>query len=682
MTQPEQNPSPEEMSKVFRAMQIRLRNYALHHFDRVNMRTLASLQNLDLLDGAITPFSSDVDWDVIRDAHHLRREKLSPGPLVVYVTEEEKPRRIVVELLALLYSESPEGQKTVLKNLDNMMAGGVQCVTPKSVEALEKLRAALVSEVSEQWRPAVLKAIDVLNDDILFSLNGTRQCLESEPVIQNSLNTYVPRMMFPSISSLDSIALEVRNPEVEHPKLLKIIESIVAESQSLGEACASYYARLGYLPLAPAYSMGEVVARWMTTQPDVDAWVAVWAWAQSALGPVPQYHACAVFTLHPELVPAGKMPELWVEILRIVCEEKTQDAESNSHEPRMLRSDLAKHFAYHVEANLPNNDSANIAGFAWWFAERVATLFPDEAKSAQFYRKNWMAPAIDRSSHVWLAASSNIRSSYLRYMTFGVQSPWAASLLALMGAKLEQLAPSELTVESQALFHDALFSNLISLLPFSSELTAEPTFALECSINETTLKWEQTQAEENRKVLAQLVAYGRILGSDEGLCKALRGLADSSLPDQVAIALSLKAKAYIDPSIASAVWEVLSDGEWRQRVLGTIEERVLGLLIEAFSVLQASNQDKWFSIFPHFIADLCEKTDDPERRRYLFLYVVHASLASDTVSAVRRLLRGDQKTKFVEIVKEYRIRVERTWSQYPSWVQGRLRGLFANLHVV
>ncbi|MEI6514337.1 MAG: hypothetical protein WCO77_00030 [bacterium] len=682
MTQPDHNPSPEEMSKVFRAMQIRLRNYALHHFDRVNMRTFACLQNLDLLDGAITPFSSDVEWAVIRDAHHLRREKLSPGPLVVYMTAEEKPRRMVVELLALLYSESPEGRKTVLMNLDNMMAGGVQCVTPQSAQALGRLQAALESEVSEQWRPAVLEAIDVLNDDIIFALQGTRQCLESEPVIQNSLNTYVPRVMFPTISSLDSIAFEVRNPEVEHPKLLEVIESSVAEAQSLGDACARYYARLGYLPLAPAYSMGEVVTRWMTTHRDADAWATVWAWAQSALGPVPQYHACAVFTLHPELVPAGKMPELWAEILKLVCEEKTRDAGGHSHESWMLRSDLAKHFAYHLEANLPENDSANMAGFAWWFAEQVASLFPDEAKSAQFYRKNWMAPAINRSSQVWLAASSNIRSSYLRYMTFGVQSPWAASLLALMGAKLEQLAPSELAAESQALFHDALFSNLISLLPFSSELTTEPTFALECSINETALKWEQTQAEENRKMLAQLVAYGRTLGSDEGLCKALRGLADSSLPDQVAIALSLKAKAYLDPSIASAVWEVLSDGEWRQQVLGTIEERVLGLLIEAFSVLQASNQDKWFSIFPHFIAELCEKTDDAERRHSLFLYVVHISLASDTVSAVRRLLRGDQKAKFVEIAKLYRDRVESMWAQYPPWVQGRMRGLFANLHVV
>jgi hypothetical protein len=85
---------------------------------------------------------------------------------------------------------------------------------------------------------------------------------------------------------------------------------------------------------------------------------------------------------------------------------------------------------------------------------------------------------------------------------------------------------------------------------------------------------------------------------------------------------------------------------------------------------------------PHYIAELCEKAKSEERQRYLFLYVVHTSLASDTVSAVRRLLRGDSKTKFIQFATEYRERVEGLWSSYPAWVQGRLRGLLASLRAV
>ena len=155
-----------------------------------------------------------------------------------------------------------------------------------------------------------------------------------------------------------------------------------------------------------------------------------------------------------------------------------------------------------------------------------------------------------------------------------------------------------------------------------------------------------------------------------------------SLLDQVTVALALKSKAYLDPAIVPAVWEVVSDAGWRQRVLGTVEERVLGLVIEALAIIQADAREKWFSLFPHYIAELCEKTDNDERRRQLFLYVLHTSLASDTVSAVRRLLQGDQKAKFAKLAQDYRNHVETMWVNYPPWVQGRLRGLLASLHVV
>jgi hypothetical protein len=251
-----------------------------------------------------------------------------------------------------------------------------------------------------------------------------------------------------------------------------------------------------------------------------------------------------------------------------------------------------------------------------------------------------------------------------------------------MGTTLEQLAPAEQSPETQKSFHDALITQLISSLPFPMETPTDPTFSLERSIGETAAKWASCQSGDQSKAMEQLVGYGRTLGTVEGLCKALRGLAESSLPDQIAIALSLKAKAYTDPAVAGGVWEVLADGEWRLRVLGTAEDRVLGLLVEAYTILQVSNQDKWFTLLPHYLAELCEKAENDERRRYLFLCVVHTSLASDTVSAVRRLLRGSQKGKFVETTKEYRDKVESMWAQYPPWVQGRLRGLFANLHIV
>lgn len=59
----------------------------------------------------------------------------------------------------------------------------------------------------------------------------------------------------------------------------------------------------------------------------------------------------------------------------------------------------------------------------------------------------------------------------------------------------------------------------------------------------------------------------------------------------------------------------------------------------------------------------------------------HTSLASDTVSAIRRLLTGNQKTSFSKFAQDYRAHMEAMWKDYPPWVQGRLRGLLTDLHV-
>lgn len=683
MTQPEQRPSLEDMQKVFRGMQVRMRNYALHHHGHIGARTLVALQDLDLFEDPVEDrLGASIDLEVLCNPEHPRRMRLPPGPLLLYLTQGEKPKRMVVEVPVLLFSELPDVRKAAFAYLERMVADGSLPVTPKTRDVLEKSRAGVLSETSHDWRPAAIALSDAFCDDVQVALEGARQSLHCEPIIQDSLNTYVPRVIQPAVSSLDSLAPEVRNPEAEHPRLLEIIAAIVREAGSLGDACARYHARLGHLPLAPPYAMSEVVARWTAEHPAAEAWTEVWGWARGAAGPIPRYHACTVFVLRPELIPDGKLPDLWQELVGVVHESGKKGADSVEHEPWALRRDLARHFAYHLEAHLPDNDGANIASFAWWFAERVASLFPDEPASAQFYRKNWVEPAADKSVHMWLAASPHIGRSFLRYVTATVSSPWATALLTLMGSTMERLVPQDQSAETQARFHEALVSCLIGALPVTVESPPDPTYAQECALGETALKWAAHQPEDQRKALEQLVATSRTLGSAAGLCKALREMAGKSLADQVAVALALKARAYTEPTLAPAVWEVVSDAEWRQSVLGTVEDRVLGLVIEALALIQADAREKWFSLFPHYIAELCEKTDNDERRRQLFLYVLHTSLASDTVSAVRRLLRGTQKGKFLELVKEYRERAESMWALYPPWVAGKVRALLASLRVL
>lgn len=680
MTQAKQRPSPNAMHELLRSMQIRMRNVALHHFDTIGLRSVVGLQNLNLLDDPTgEPLGSNLDLEVLRDPTHKHRIKLSPGPLLLYLTTDEKPKRMLFEIPVLFLSELPEVRKAVLGELRSMIDVGSLEITPKTRGVLTEFAERVLSSDPNEWRPAAIALTDAFADDVMVALQATRQSLESEPAIQESLNKYVPRVISPGVSSLNTINLSVKDPEKEHPLLTEIIVRASSGASSLREACERYYSQLGYLPLAPAYSMAEVVGRWLATHADADAWTEVWGWANVSGGPIPRYHACVVFVLHPELVPRGKLSDLWQEILAVVADSGSKIEENLDREPWALRRGLARHYAYLLEANLPDNDGAGIACFAWWLAERVARLFPDDPKSAQFYRKNWFMPAEERTMHIWLAASSRIGRSYLRYVTTTVTAPWATALLAMMGGKLDQLSPADLPAKSKSQFHDSFVSCLIGALPFVVEATAGPTYAQECPLGQTAIKWAVHQPEDQRTALEQLVATSRTLGSAEGLCEALRKMEGRSLPDQFAVALALKAKAYTDPSIATAVWAVLADPDWRQRVLGIVDDRVLGLLVEDFFLLQASAGEKWFSDLPHFLAELCEKCEDRDRCWELFLYVIHSSMASDTVSAIRRLLNSDRKALMAEFAREYRTRIEAAWTQYPAWVQGRLRAIFTSL---
>ncbi|MCD4721602.1 MAG: hypothetical protein K8S13_17330 [Desulfobacula sp.] len=681
MTPENYKPNPEEMQKAMRTMQIRIRNIALRHIDSIDLRSLRILQDLDLFKDETPSIGDDLDLAVLRDPHHPKRYNLSSGPLVLYETEGEKPKRMLIELPVLIFSEIKNVRQAALECIERMAVKDPLALTPKTTSILKDCRDDLVSEAPEKWRQAAIAVSDALYDDIFIALNGTRQSLESKPVNEETLNFYTKKIIHPPVTSLDSISLPIGHPEQDHKALNLLLSDKIGQASNLAELCDSYLKYLGFLPLGPPYCLATAISKWLDSNPDIDAWKEVWGWAHANPSPLSNYHACSVFALFPELIPEGKLPYFWNEVVAIVKGAENSGTDHSEYEIWELRRDLARHYTFHLEAHLPENDGGSIGYFAWWFAEQVANLFPSDARAAKFYWENWVKPALDISGPIWIAASAPIKYSFLRYITFQQQSPWTTSLLILMGEQLENLAPNEQDEEIQAEFNDAIVRSAIFSIPFPIESQSDPTFVLECSLADTLSKWAKYQTEKHQKDLLELISTSRKLGSNDILCNALRKLGESTFPDQITVCLALKAKVAIDPTVAEDVWEIVSDAKWRKEVLGRAEKRILDLLIESLSWLLVDNKDKWFSYLPHYIAELCEKEEDEERRQALFLYVIHTSLASDTVSAVRRLIRGNQRAKFVDYVKDYRMRIEHLFSNYPLWVAAKLRGLLSSMHV-
>lgn len=663
-------------------IQVRMRNDAFRHLGHLGLRSARLLQNLKLYKDDPLMIGYDVELAVLSDRKHERRKKLATGPLVVYISKEKPAKRMLVELPALLLSDSHSVREVTLKCIEQFSKEDEPFITPKTCSVIEMWRNDLLSEDSDKWRSASVAISDALYDDVLVAMAGTKQSLECEPVIQDSLNFYSAKILRPSVTSLDSISLPARCPERDHENLSNVLAELISQASDLQEVCELYLAELGFLPLSRDYSLAKAIIEWVAPEDYSNVWQEVWSWAVTKPTPLAQYHACSVFVCHPELIPEGKLPELWVKILSVVNHSNKRNTDTSDQESWAIRRDLARHYTYHLEAFLPENDGASIGCFAWWLAEQVANVFPPDEEAAKFYRENWIKPALELSGHIWLAASSPVKLSLHRLVTLTVHWPWAGGLLALMGDHLNSLLPAEQNKDIQASFHEVLVTNAVANLPFLTDNTGNQTFALEGSLSETVLKWAEHQDRDKREILRHLVATSKSLGTNLGVCDALRKLLEYPLVDQIAICFALKAKAYIDPTISEEVWDIVSDNVWRKDVLGGLETKVQGLLIESLSILLINNREKWFAHLPHYIADLCENSEDEEQRRLLFLFVIQTSLASETVSAVRRLLRGEQKAKFVGLAKEYRSQIQALRANYPPWVSGKMRSLMASFHIV
>ncbi len=191
----EQSPSPEDMRKVMRLMRERMVNIALHNFDRIGPRTFRALQDLDFIDEEAYPISDEVDLAVLRDQQHSRRQKLSDGPLVLYVIEGDEPKQMLVELPFLFFSEDSDVRRAALECIEKMLEKDPIALTPKTAAILKESRDALVSETPRDWRPAAVAVYDALYDDVLFALRGVRQSVKSNPMIQGRLSFYAPKVI-------------------------------------------------------------------------------------------------------------------------------------------------------------------------------------------------------------------------------------------------------------------------------------------------------------------------------------------------------------------------------------------------------------------------------------------------------------------------------------------------------
>src|SRR5262249_12672412 len=98
--------------------------------------------------------------------------------------------------------------------------------------------------------------------------------------------------------------------------------------------------------------------------------------------------------------------------------------------------------------------------------------------------------------------------------------------------------------------------------------------------------------------------------------------------------------------------------------------------------IQVRYGGRWMSHLPHYYVAACENASgDSERQGLLFDFILLSSLATDTVSSLDRLLRGEKKQEFGQSALDWRQRLEQCQAIATPWIAARIRPILVSLHI-
>lgn len=672
-------PLPEDLARARQAFRGRMAQVGLHHLGAVDARTAVILKGCGLLERDSLDGRGDQQEmaAIVADPSHPKRVPLSLGPSVL--VQQDEVRRVIVPIRILLLSSDPGVRMKAAEYLQSKSEGNAAFLTRRTEDLLKNCRPTLLSSESPGWRDAAVRVHDAIKDDLLCNIAGLRQSAEIGS--DDGIAEYLPGVLRPTVTSLDSIDLEFWNPGQQRSAISEFIERVVAESHDIGETLDRYYSKLGHLPLGHELGVGALVRKWAARTDQIkETWDKILKWAERLASPVPRYHACVAFVANPHLVDPEDRPKLWRLILEILHDSSSDESDAEWSQAWRVRCELARHYCHHLECRLPGAESERITNLSWWLAERVALLLGKSPDQIRGFRTDALGPESSLSSQLWHLAHPPVVPSTLRYTTLYCKSIWSVSLLSLLGRALPRLDPGSLAAEDRTRVGATLKGCLLGTFPPSPIAEGEETYAFELGVHHTAKVWAEVIPAADVTLVVAATSELSEAGEFEA---ALRRLGKSPHAEQMLVTHALTVKAYVSEAPADLVFELLGDDQWRNQVFRDGDESSVQSLFDALQELTLQKNDKWAWDLPHRFALTCEASwDKPERRALLFAMVVLSSLSTDTVSALQRLVTPARHVELSSQIKYWRDRIQEVRTLAHPWIAARLRAVLASLHSV
>lgn len=673
----ESNTENSELEAATRALKARMARAASLHLKQVDARTSIVLQEAGVLKRGVTHFSIPAEvLEILTNISHPLRIPVSPGPFIFYKDTTNPNQQYVLDIVSVLLSAHVTSRSAAISHLELMATSESPKLTPKTKKILQIKGGEVINENPEVWQPAALEVHDVIADDLFYQLAAVEQSLEQH--FEDGLRDYFPKILRPSISSLEALELRLVKPSEQKTEMATLL-SECANRNSLQEACNEYLRIAGFLPFAEDYSLAQMVKLWRERHnTQVNIWEVLWHWADETRSGLARYHVSMTFLSNPEWGVQGRERVVWQEILEIISNPADKDDSLKWQDEWTVRKELAQHYLHFLESRSPGALSEPLATFAWWLAERVGTLIGHTAEASSNLRNVAIIPEAASSDFAWKLSLPRVAPSVLAKATHLGASLWALSALNRMRAQtLEMLSPG-LDEQVANRFEQNFAAVIMFGFPLKAVQPEDMVYAFETTLSESVKAWrtyrEGSLGGDRANGIASMYAK---LANPAEFAPALRKIYEEDEMNQMIIAFWAKSLALQDAIPEEEVWKCLTDDEWRKPAFTKIVDPALDQLFIAFSLASQSSNTVWKSGLAHLYASACEEVgDNAERRRVLFALTALSGIHTYSVSALQRLLASSQRATYLEMLTTLRNALLNDRSN-PPWLTARIRAVLA-----
>jgi hypothetical protein len=603
-------------------------------------------------------------------------EPLGMGPLLFF--RQDSSQSVTVHPAEILVLDCRSSVRIATVKYLKQLGCLHRIISTRTLRVIDDRIDRLASDMESDWQPAAVAISDTIENDFLLTLAGVKQSIFAP--LEDAYRKYFTKVIRPSYEALDGFDPPITSASSQGSDIERAIQTIVEEAKDWQEAIRRYWLRYGHVPLAEPLSISRLYREWCSASRAVPSqfYENLWKWAEERQSPLARYHVCFLLISHPKLVPAEEWPQLWIEIAQVIHIPKETSTEYSWTLAWQIRCDLAKYYGHFLESRVPGQSGELVSLCAWSCAEDVASLLPlDDAVLSKIRVEN-ILPNYELSADVWQILLPNIKPHHMRYGTLFVRSMWSLSMLSHLGETLSSLSTVSMGEKEHEFIEFELSGAVLSLFPAYPVLN--PAYAFEKSPLQTAESW---------------VALG--LASDERLevfrsiAEKIGHLSDASSPldmlgkgndaDDVLISHAIRVAAFSGGVPSGKLFEMMQDDKWRHQMLVQGSDNRFEILANALLAVASVEAGRWAIHLPHFFAMACEQsTSNRDRQKGLFSCVVMACVASDTSSALERLVTGRYRSSLLEDVREWRARLEGMQLRASEWGAAKIRAVLAVLH--